>query len=165
MSEMKKKPEKSSKQLIEELCRAVEASVPEDQRTKYLNLSMIVSDEFPQRLQEILLNKVADECYQIAKDHGFHEGETIGVVPIERLAMFISNLHGECSELWEAGRKGKLMEPCDKDPSLCNLEEELADIVIRAFDTAVSYGVNIGEAILKKSKYNESRPWKHNKKA
>lgn len=155
---------KSGKQLIEELCRAIESGVPEEQRTKYLNLSMMVSDEFPDRLTETVVDKLANDCYLNAANKGFHNGEKVGVVSIERLAIFIANLHGECSELWEAARKGKLMEPCDKDPSLCNLEEELADIMIRTMDTAKSYGVNIGEAILKKHKYNQTRLYMHGKK-
>jgi NTP pyrophosphatase (non-canonical NTP hydrolase) len=110
------------------------------------------------------IDRTAKTMYQIAADHGFHEGETIGVVPVERLGMFIANLHGECSELWEAARRGKLDESCDKGQDLTNAEEELADIVIRAMDTAHSMGISLGTAIARKSAYNRSRPYKHGKK-
>ena len=85
------------------------------------------------------------------RPHGFHEGEVVGpeAGTVERVAIFIANLHGECSELWEATRKGRLFENCDKDFAslglsvLNNAEEELADIVIRAMDTAHTLGVQL----------------------
>jgi NTP pyrophosphatase (non-canonical NTP hydrolase) len=40
-------------------------------------------------------------------------------------------------------------------------EEELADIVIRAFDTAYAIGVDIGTAVLKKADYNKKRIHRH----
>ena len=114
---------------------------------------------------------VAKQVYEIAKDHGFHNDENFDD-PMEKmrlLAMFVSNLHGEVSELWEACRKGQLDVPCDKaakmDEPLTCAEEELADIVIRAFDTAETLGIDIERAILIKSKYNESRPYMHGKLA
>jgi len=117
-----------------------------------------------------IINAVAMEMYQIAFDHGFHSdsskpgsGEE---ATIDRVAKFVSNLHGEVSELWEAARKGKLKAPCDKEGCDLNcVEEELADLVIRAFDCAVVLGVDLGKAILVKSEYNKSRPFMHGKTA
>jgi NTP pyrophosphatase (non-canonical NTP hydrolase) len=113
------------------------------------------------------LNVLATEMYEIADDHGFHDNDC---QPVEddlgRVASFVANLHGEVSELWEAARKGKLRAQCDK--MNCNLscaEEELADIMIRAMDTAVALGVDLGNAILVKSGYNVGRPFMHGKKA
>ena len=71
----------------------------------------------------------------------------------EDLATFTANLHGEVSELWEAYRGGKLHEPCDKAEQmraagllvLTCAEEELADIIIRALDTARALNVDIGK--------------------
>jgi hypothetical protein len=56
---------------------------------------------------------------------------------------------------------------CDKATSdrLTCAEEELADIIIRAMDTAVALGVDIGRAIEIKSRYNESRAYRHGGKA
>jgi NTP pyrophosphatase (non-canonical NTP hydrolase) len=84
-------------------------------------------------------------------DYGFHKDETIGEVNKERMAIFCANLHGEVSELWEATRKDTLNKLCDKTNDMTNAEEELADIVIRAFDSAVTLGISIGTAIKKKS--------------
>ena len=50
----------------------------------------------------------------------------------------------------------------------CNVlevnEEELADIVIRAMDTAVVLGIDLGEAIARKSEYNRQRPFRNGEK-
>lgn len=43
-------------------------------------------------------------------------------------------------------------------------EDELADAVIRIFDICGSRGIDLTWHIVKKMKYNETRPYKHNKK-
>ena len=104
-----------------------------------------------------------EEVYKAAAQKGFHEGDTLDGYPsIARMAQYCSNLHGEISELWEAARKGDLHSNCDKEG--CHLTcagEELADIVIRAMDTAYALGVNLGKAIEIKMAYNATRPHKH----
>jgi NTP pyrophosphatase (non-canonical NTP hydrolase) len=114
-------------------------------------------------LQAETIDIVANEMYDISQEHGFHKNETIGDATKERMAIFCANLHGEVSELWEATRKDVLNKPCDKTDEMTNVEEELADIVIRAFDTAVTLGISIGTAVKKKSKYNKTRPMMHGK--
>jgi NTP pyrophosphatase (non-canonical NTP hydrolase) len=111
------------------------------------------------------LDRLAKKMYKIAEEHGFHENEVVGskAATPERMAKFIANLHGECSELWEAVRKRILFDPCDKLSSISNAEEELADIVIRAMDTAHSIGISLGFAVEQKSSYNQLRPYKHGK--
>jgi NTP pyrophosphatase (non-canonical NTP hydrolase) len=112
------------------------------------------------------LNKVAKEMYAIAYDHGFHDGENCiaDSAAVERMGKFISNLHSEASELWEAARKGRLFKDCDKTRELSCAAEELADIVIRAMDTAYALGIGIGDAIAIKSAYNKTREHMHGKK-
>ena len=114
----------------------------------------------------------AKDCYEQSKKSGFHEGET-DMPARERVAVYLINLHGEVSEAWESFRAGTLTAPCDKAekmaamglrPLTC-LEEELADIVIRCFDTAVAFGINIEEAIAVKHAYNGTRAFKHGGKA
>jgi NTP pyrophosphatase (non-canonical NTP hydrolase) len=87
----------------------------------------------------------------------------------EKLGTWCMNLHTEVSELWESYRNGELFLPCDKADKmiqlglkpLTNAEEELADIVIRAFDTAEALGIDIEAAVSAKHDYNMSRPLKH----
>lgn len=104
------------------------------------------------------LNALASEMYSIAAEHGFHER----ALPVAEL---LANLHGEVSELWEAYRKGQLDEPCDKadkmpEPLTC-AEEELADVIIRALDTAATWGIDIEKSIRVKAEFNRTRPYRH----
>ncbi len=80
-----------------------------------------------------------------------------------------NNLHDEVSELHSAWRNNELRRPCDKAGKMVKLgleplscaEEELADIVIRVFDTAERLGVDISRAIWIKHKYNATRSYRH----
>lgn len=104
------------------------------------------------------LTDLGKHFYKISEDHGFKENWD--------LRDHLMNIHSEVSELWEAYRKNQLEEPCDKFPKLeltCE-EEEFADILIRTLDYAITRGIDIPEAIRKKSEYNESRPYKHGNK-
>lgn len=115
--------------------------------------------------QILALDELGEMVYRNADAHGFHAGEVMGDVSLERLAIFVSNLHSEVSELWEAARKGKLHVPCDKQGcGLTNLTEELADIIIRTADTAHAFGVSLGNAVAEKHAYNMARPYMHGKK-
>lgn len=108
------------------------------------------------------LNDMADIVWDTSEAKGFKDR----FIP---LSESIANIHGEVSELWEAYRTEKLNEPCDKAdkmeavglcPLTC-LEEELADIVIRALDTAVDNGVDIEEAVRIKNAFNRTREKRH----
>lgn len=98
----------------------------------------------------------AEKCWANAVNKGFHD-----VGANDTVAAMVANLHGEVSELWEAYRKNRLHEPCDKPIELTCAEEELADIVIRVFDTAEQLGIDIQRAIEVKHQYNTTRPWRH----
>lgn len=111
------------------------------------------------------LNKYSKYIYKVAKDKGFHSGNNI-------FGNYISNIHGEVSELWEAYRNNELDKLCNKAdkmkelelaPLTC-LEEELADIIIRTLDLAYTYEVDIEGAIVSKMKYNENRKYRHGNK-
>ena len=116
----------------------------------------------PEYIQSLCItfNAFRDLVYQESKDKGFHSSNDP-----PNIGNYCSNLHGEVSELWEAWRKGKLDQPCDKADKMkeYNLEvlscaqEELADIVIRAFDTAKSLNVDIAKAIYWKLMFNRTR--------
>lgn len=53
------------------------------------------------------INTTARKVYEIAKDHGFHDNDD-QEQPLGGLAIVLGDLHMMISELWEAGRKGKL---------------------------------------------------------
>lgn len=66
----------------------------------------------------------------------------------------IALMHSELSEALEANRKD-LMD--DKLPHRNGVEVELADCVIRIFDTAAAMGLDLSGAILEKNRYNQTR--------
>jgi NTP pyrophosphatase (non-canonical NTP hydrolase) len=119
------------------------------------------------------LNTLQDAIHFNAKEKGFYEGVDLQSAPSaptkELVSSLTANLHGEVSEFWEAFRNGKLSEPCDKADKMNELglleltcaEEELADIVIRAFDAAGALGLELGYAIIAKHNYNTTRSHRH----
>ena len=112
------------------------------------------------------LNEWAEAFYANAKDKGFYDKPETEDEYVERAC---NNLHDEISELHEAWRNNRLREPCDKAdkmtamglfPLTC-LEEELADIVIRALDNAKRLGVDIEYAVSRKHDFNRTREPRH----
>lgn len=113
------------------------------------------------------LNEWASAVWALAEEKGFRDD--YDPTSREAIAIYCTNLHGEVSELWEAFRAGKLYEPCDKatkmaaagiQPLTC-VDEELADIIIRALDVAAALGRDIDMAVMSKHAYNKTRPFKH----
>ena len=112
------------------------------------------------------LNEIADAVHALAREKGWHsdaEGEDAFV---ERAC---NNLHDEVSELHEAWRDNRLHAPCDKAeqmtaagirPLTC-IEEEFADIVIRALDNCRKLGVDILDAVERKHAFNATRSARH----
>jgi len=108
------------------------------------------------------LNSLSEHVWGVAQSKGFKDSP----VPV---GDSVANLHGEVSELWEAYRAQKLDAPCDKAtkmaehgiPVLTCQEEELADIIIRALDTARDRGIDIGRAVLAKDAYNQTRAYRN----
>jgi len=107
------------------------------------------------------INTAADilqyECHQAAKTAGWWIDPKTGASITENPLCFSSKLclvHSEISEAMEGDRKD-LMD--DKLPHRKMREVELADAVIRIFDLAGAYGMDLGEAIAEKMAYNQSR--------
>ncbi len=116
------------------------------------------------------IDQIADMVHANAVAHGFHPA---GQSEREFINEQICNLHGEVSELHDAWRSGKLRDFCDKAPAmlaakippLTCIEEEYADIVIRALDQCRHLGVDIAQAIEIKHAYNVTREFKHGKQS
>lgn len=106
------------------------------------------------------IKELQKEVYQSAKDRGFHSGEN-------DVWKMLGNIHGEVSEAWEEARKPefdpkRVYYSAKAKPE--GLPIELADIVIRAMDTAEACGIDLEAAILEKMEYNKRRPFRHGNK-
>lgn len=111
--------------------------------------------EYEPQFSAVAMNGVARECYNIARDHGFHDGQD----PFD-VTVGLSKLALMCEEIGEASHA--LRNPSDPDE---DLGTELADIVIRVMDMAWSRGIDLGGTITAKMEKNRSRPYMHGKLA
>ena len=98
------------------------------------------------------LNELSFQCHATAFEHGFWD--TIDLKDRRHVLSLMALITTEVSEAVEAVRKD----------DLANFEEELADVLIRVFDTAGGMGLNLGRAVYDKMKKNEARPYLHGKK-
>lgn len=119
----------------------------------------------------LTLNEIADAVFKNSTSKGFHSDKN--QTELQFAQQTTANIHGEVSEFWEAWRSGKQDWPCDKSEEMRQLglvplscqEEELADIIIRALDTARRLGIDIQQAIEIKHTYNKTREYMHGKLA
>ncbi len=99
------------------------------------------------------LNDLVTQCHDYAKRQGFWDYPDTSDVTLGLAKMAL--VHTEVSEACEALRRG------DEE----NLEEELADILIRVFDFAGSRCIDMERAIALKMEKNEKREHMHGKLA
>jgi NTP pyrophosphatase (non-canonical NTP hydrolase) len=113
------------------------------------------------------LAEVAQECWQVAEDHGFH-----GPVPPHGQKRTFGDscalVHSEVSEAFEAWRKhGEMADYAGPDGKPEGPAAELADVVIRCFDAAIEdcglSAEELTQLIEDKIAYNRKRPHKHGK--
>jgi NTP pyrophosphatase (non-canonical NTP hydrolase) len=109
-------------------------------------------------MDKMNISIVQNECYRIAFEHDFHEDDewmlaNPKIKPILILS-WLAKIDSEVGEAVEAVR----------NDDMNNLAEELADIVIRVFDTATCLDICMETAIKKKMEINRNRPAKHGKK-
>ena len=102
-----------------------------------------------------VINELCKTANKTAVEHGWWDAErTFG----ECVAL----MHSELSEALEFDRHGN--GASDHIPEFTGVEEELADVLIRIFDYCGRKNLRLGEAVIAKMQFNESRPYKHGKK-
>lgn len=102
-----------------------------------------------------MINLLCRKAHENAVAHGWWETErSFG----EQIAL----MHSELSEALEDYRNNlEINEIYFEGDKPCGIPIELADCIIRIFDTCGKYDINLQEAIIKKMSYNEKRPYKH----
>lgn len=115
------------------------------------------------------LNSIAVEAHDNARDHGFYDDidAAIGylgqhdqpaltaIVKRDFVLAQLSKVDSEVGEAVQAIQR--------HDINSSELEEELADVIIRVADLAGFLDVNLGRAVHRKMAVNRSRPRKHGK--
>jgi NTP pyrophosphatase (non-canonical NTP hydrolase) len=90
--------------------------------------------------------------YETSKAKGWYESErSFGDIT----ALF----HSEISEAFEAYRHGN--PESRYIPGFTQVEEELADLIIRVFDYSAHSGQRLAEAVAAKMNFNLTRPHRH----
>jgi NTP pyrophosphatase (non-canonical NTP hydrolase) len=93
----------------------------------------------------VSIQNLCNEAFETAKSKGWHDQP-------RSFGEFISLVHSEVSEALEADRRNEGKE---------RVAEELADTIIRIFDGAIEFNLDVETAILTKMAYNKTRSPKH----
>ena len=100
------------------------------------------------------INQAVQVCHAAAVNAGWWNDVKTGELKERNKGELIALMHSELSECLEGVRKN-LQD--DKLPHRLMEEVELADTIIRIFDYAGRYGLDIGGAMVEKLAYNAQR--------
>ncbi len=102
------------------------------------------------------ISQIQEEVHRTAVEHGWWENPR----PTGEVLMLMVT---ELAEAMEAYRDGN--PESEKISGFSQMEEELADVIIRLLDYAGGENLDIEGALLAKMAYNEKRPYRHGGKA
>lgn len=111
-------------------------------------------------MSELKIFDFVKEVGENSEAHGFHSVNTSA-------AEYLALIHSEVSEVLEELRSGHSMNEVyyqkgSEKPE--GVPIELADVVIRCFDMAYVFGIDLEHWIREKHEFNKSRPFLHGKK-
>ncbi len=104
------------------------------------------------------VQRLVDTCHGAARAAGWWHDQKTGEPTIDNPMCFSQKLMLIVSELAEAMEGDRKSLPDDKLPHRPMREVELADALIRIFDTAGAYGMDLGGALFEKMIFNAKRP-------
>ena len=104
-----------------------------------------------------LVDTFSADCNQWAHGNGFWDEPLNNTLVSSKIAL----AHSELSEALESIRHGD--PPDDKIPEFKGSVAEMADTIIRIMDLACELKLPLGEAIVAKQRFNETRPFRNGK--
>lgn len=115
-------------------------------------------------IDEMNLNELSKECYRIAEEHGWHDGEDRSFG--ELVALFHSELSEALEEYREDEHAGLYFENREQfvNQKPKGYYVELIDCMIRILDYFGKKGVDIDLIMKMKMDYNEEREYRHGDK-
>lgn len=115
-------------------------------------------------MSTLTLNEWCAAVHAVAHSKGFHEEREIeGVVRDasagERLALIASEVGEAVQALQRSPNPAGFYFEVDGKPE--GVASEIADIVIRCFDFAEHYGIDLERVVETKNEFNRQRPHRH----
>lgn len=178
------------KQLIAMIPETDEEKANHDLTHNFVTLDGRLTDA-GNALVEVAIEVLNRACFKNAFAHGWYEkymkpeGSEFNVLGERNFGEVMALITSEVSEAFEAYRDGDPVTEIkygykipyegtlfSEDPSDAfgqigvlgkpeGVPAELADVLIRVFDFCGAYRIPLGEAIIRKHRYNESRPYRH----
>lgn len=105
------------------------------------------------------LSDAAVLFYERAKAKGFYNTAPVDI-PLQ-----LALIHAEVSEALECWRAGNMTVCVRRDGKPEGFPSELIDVVIHALGLAHALGIDVQEEVLRKHRYNKTRPHMHGKRA
>lgn len=112
------------------------------------------------------IKQLIEESHKTAIDRGWWDD-----IKKKTFGDQCANFHGEISEAWEDYRDGHGYTEIYYEPKLrfgtrktrkpCGIPIELADLLIRVFDTCGHYHIDLEKALKIKMEYNKTRAYRH----